>query len=267
LGFSITETERKMLCKRTIHKYSSYRSTTVPEARSLFKQLSTEGSATPVYIQLPRRSTFSAQHSTMSPVLQVPFDIIALIIDIVGEIKDANLLMLLALVTHSFHEICSKHLFATIKLHDADPKNNIASSKRGFIKLLKSRPDVVKFIRKLTFKVSNKLSNNNDHRLSPILRTIPHLNCLTINGSGLNWNELDSSLTSAFIHLMHLPTTINHIDLSHGIYPKFPTVWFHSTCQSASALYTLYGRFLPLKLFSCRRCPKFVNSILHILPC
>jgi hypothetical protein len=46
----------------------------------------------------------------MSPVLQVPFDIIALIIDIVGEIKDANLLKELALVTHSFHEICSIYL-------------------------------------------------------------------------------------------------------------------------------------------------------------
>jgi hypothetical protein len=29
----------------------------------------------------------------------------------------------------------------------------------------------------------------------------------------LDWNELDSSLTSAFLHLMHLPA-VNHIDLS-----------------------------------------------------
>ena len=53
----------------------------------------------------------------MSSVL--PFDIIALIIDIVGENKDIDLLKELALVSHFFLETCSKHLFATIELHDA----------------------------------------------------------------------------------------------------------------------------------------------------
>ena len=87
----------------------------------------------------------------MSPVL--PFDIIALIIDIVGENEDTNLLKELALVSYFFHQNCSKHLFATIELHDADPDNRIASSKKGFVKLLTSRPDVVKHIRKLTYEV------------------------------------------------------------------------------------------------------------------
>jgi hypothetical protein len=44
----------------------------------------------------------------MSSVL--PFDIIALIIDIVGENNDTDLLKELALVSHSFHQLCSKHL-------------------------------------------------------------------------------------------------------------------------------------------------------------
>jgi hypothetical protein len=148
----------------------------------------------------------------MSPVL--PFDIIALIIDIVGENKDTKLLKELALVSHSFLHICSKHLFATVELHDADPTIRVASSKKGFVKLLKSRPDVVNYIRKLTYKV--KYMGNDDHVLSPILRTIPRLNCLqclTITGSCWDWNILDSSLTSALLHLMHLPT-VNHIDLS-----------------------------------------------------
>jgi hypothetical protein len=63
--------------------------------------------------------------------------------------------------------------------------------------------------------------NNDDDLLSPILpnllRTIPSLNCLTIVGDSCSmsdWNTLDSSLTSAFLYLMHLPT-INHIDLSY----------------------------------------------------
>ena len=71
----------------------------------------------------------------MSSVL--PFDIIALIIDIVGEDKDTNLLKQLALVSHSFLQICNKHLFATVELRDAFPTRPgpIASSKKGFVKL------------------------------------------------------------------------------------------------------------------------------------
>ena len=89
----------------------------------------------------------------MSSVL--PFDIIALIIDIVAENKDTDLLKKLALVSHSFLQICSKHLFATVELHSAIPEFNVASSKKGFVKLLNSRPDVVKYIRKLTYKLES----------------------------------------------------------------------------------------------------------------
>ena len=247
----------------------------------------------------------------MSIVL--PFDIVAQIIDVVGESNDRDLLKNLALVSHSFLQICSKHLFATVEIHDAS-----LSSKRGFVELLKSRPDVVKYIRKLTYSfgpnyqslppptnlnfvhddpqlppilpsfvdddpllppiptyATYNLSPNfqsslptypsfadgylfpppilsynpnynhqslplptypssagNDRLLPPtlpsffvddrllssilpnLLRTIPHLNCLTIISSRLDWNTLDSSLTSALLHLMHLPS-VNHIDLSY----------------------------------------------------
>jgi hypothetical protein len=153
----------------------------------------------------------------MSPDL--PFDIIVLIIDIVGENKYTYLLQDLALVSQSFLQICSKHLFATVELHDAVPEYHIASSKKGFVKLLKSRPNVVKYIRKLTYKLGSNI-NNDDHLLSHILQnflpTISRLNCLAITGSSsskFDWSTQDSSLTSAFLHLMQLPT-INHIDLS-----------------------------------------------------
>jgi hypothetical protein len=157
---------------------------------------------------------FNVQHSTISSAL--PFDVVALIIDIVGENKDTNLLKELALVSHSFLQICGKHLFATVELHNAIPKHpiRVASSKKGFVKLLKSRPDVVKHIRKLTYNADFNV-NDDDHLLSPILSnflpTISRLNCLTL--IELDWSALDSSLTSAFLHLMHLPT-INHISLS-----------------------------------------------------
>ena len=169
----------------------------------------------------------------MSSVL--PIEIIALIIDNVGENEDTDLLKELALVSHSFLQICRKHLFATVELHDAisTRRSHVASSKMGFVKLLQSRPDIVKYVRKLTYKAgychrfgllsASTSLKGDDHLLSPILpnflRTIPRLNCLTITASSLDWNKLDSSLKSAFLHLMHLPT-INHIDLSH--FRNFP---------------------------------------------
>ena len=177
--------------------------------------------------QLRLSAKFNIQNSTMSPVL--PFDIISLIIDNVGENNDTNLLKELALVSHSFLHICSKHLFSTVVLHDADPMHHVASSKKGFVKLLESKPDVVKYIRELTYIIdydhvqsphfSPHLNlDNDDNLLSPILpnflRTIPRLNCLKIKASLLDWSILNSSITSALLHLMHLPT-INHIDLSY----------------------------------------------------
>ena len=164
---------------------------------------------------VPSRLLLKSEYSTMSPVL--PFDVIAVIIDIVGENKDTDLLKELALVSHSFHHICIKQLFANIDLHDADPFYHLVSSKNGFVQLVKSRPDIVNYIRKLTYKVSAGDNREDDHLLSPILSnflpTTSCLNCLEINASGWEWNALDSSLTSAFLHLISLPT-INHIDLS-----------------------------------------------------
>ena len=73
------------------------------------------------------------------------------------------------------------------------------------------------------YKVGHVNLNDDDHLLSPILSnfhpTIFCLSCLAIDASYLAWNTLNASLTSAFIHLMSLPT-INHIDLSNiGEFP------------------------------------------------
>ena len=173
------------------------------------------------------------QHSTMTPVL--PFDIFTLIIDIVGENKDTDLLKELSLVSYSFLQICSKHLFSTVELHGAAPKHYIDTSNKGFVKLLRSRPEVVRHIRKLSYKIGlgdnryplsqlqpthrcHPSSDDDDyHLLAPILlkflRKIPYLNCLTIAAAVRDWNTMDSSLTSALLHLVHLPT-INHIEIS-----------------------------------------------------
>ena len=166
----------------------------------------------------------------MSPTL--PFDIIALIIDIVGANNDTDLLKELALVSYSFHQICSKHLFASVELHEIDRDYRLAPSMKGFVKLLKSRPNVVKYIRKLTYYMysvdflkrpllPSHPRLDNKHLFSSVLpnlcRTISHLHCLKITSEsseyGVHWNTQGSPLASAFLHLMHLPT-INHIDLS-----------------------------------------------------
>ena len=127
-----------------------------------------------------------------------------------------NLLKELALVSHSFHQICIKHLFAAVDLHD-NGWNFSPSSKKGFVKLVKSRPNVVNYIRKLTYSMSWDNWNDDDRLLSPILSsfraTNSLLNCIAINILR-DWNKLDSSLTSAFLHLMRFPT-INHIELSN----------------------------------------------------
>ena len=98
-----------------------------------------------------------------------PFDIIALIVDIVGENKETDLLRKLALVSHSLNQICSKHLFAVVDLYNAT--SLLASSKKGFVKLLKSRPEVVKYhdIRKLKYNVIFNELEADDDLLSPIL--------------------------------------------------------------------------------------------------
>ena len=143
-----------------------------------------------------------------------PFDIIALIVDIVRENKETDLLRKLALVSHSLNQICSKHLFAVVDLYNAT--SLLASSKKGFIKLLKCRPEVVKYIRELKYNVI--FNEADDDLLSPILSnflpTFSRLESLTITASRWGWNKLNPSLTSAFLSLMHLPT-INHIDLSY----------------------------------------------------
>ena len=97
----------------------------------------------------------------MSPVF--PFDIIALIIDIlVGEDydSDTNFLKEIALVSF-LPPICRKHLFAIVLLYDADPLCLVVSSKKGFVKLLESRPAFVEYIRKLKFTIEY------DHVQSP----------------------------------------------------------------------------------------------------
>ena len=87
--------------------------------------------------------------------------------------------------------------------------------------LLESRPDIAKYIRKLAYEVENTFDDRppvtDDYLLSPILpnllRTISRLNCLKISALNFGWNKINPFLTSAFLHLMHLPT-INHIGLS-----------------------------------------------------
>ena len=102
----------------------------------------------------------------------------------------------------------------------------------SYIKEDRETAGVVKYmIRKLIYKVEYVFQatpfssthppfHYHDNMLSLILpnflQTILFLNCVIITASRIvNWNKIDSSLTLAFLHLMHLPTiNINRIDLS-----------------------------------------------------
>ena len=174
----------------------------------LFEQLSIEGSTTAVEL-----SYHVAQRSTFHNVVGPSFWYHCPSYWYRRRKQDPNLLrnLLLSLIPSP------RHLFATVELHDAFLVPLLASSRKGFVKLLKSRPDIVNYIHKVTYKVSR--NDDDDHLLSAILllnfrSTFSRLNCLIITASQFDWNTLDSSLTSAFLQLMHLPT-INHIDLSH----------------------------------------------------
>ena len=101
----------------------------------------------------------------MSSVL--PFDIISEIIDTIGKNKDTNLLKALASgLSHSFLQICSKHLFATVELFMTFVRSvHIShSSKKGFVKLLTVKADQMllssKYIRKLTYIVGGDIANH-----------------------------------------------------------------------------------------------------------
>ena len=69
-------------------------------------------------------------------------------------------LLLLALVSHSFLQICSKHLFATVEIYDGEQWRG--SSKKGFINPLRiqveNKPDVVKYIRILVLTTMSRAS-------------------------------------------------------------------------------------------------------------
>ena len=221
----------------------------------------------------------------------VPFEIIALIIDIAGERKDTNLLQELSLVSYSFYQICSRHIFADVNLHNAYPKLQLASSKKGFVKLLKSRPDVVKHVRELTYTFGgngilgihspthpNVDISDDDHLLSPILpkllRTISHLKCIRIRASAMDWNRMNSSLTSAFLHLMHLPTII-HIDLSYinnfplsSLTPSVNLLWldiFHLICDGpGEPEFVVQSEMIPkIREFHTSESPQLTRKLLH----
>ena len=85
----------------------------------------------------------------------IPFNIFTLVIDIIAENRDTYLLKEHTVLNHSFLQICSKHRFAIVEIHEPDPRNYTTSlfiNNNRFVKLLKNRPDsdAVKHIRQFT---------------------------------------------------------------------------------------------------------------------
>ena len=128
----------------------------------------------------------------------------------------------------------------------------------------------IKWYSNMTSSRTGIFRSHPPHSLPNLLRTIPNLNCLAINGAKLDWKGLKSDITSALIHLMHLPT-INHIDLS--CIENFPlssltqSVNLHRLDISQLRDFNEYDEddSPDIVLLSSRRwcCPNFVNSILQ----
>ena len=122
-----------------------------------------------------------------------------------------NLLKDLALVSHSFLQICSKHLFATIEIDDAVLMKYCSSKAvTEFLKLLERRPDVVKNIRSLLYKVSG--ANWYGEQLSPKIRVFCAFNSSLVTMKLIQAKMQDSRPAFNFMDLRQLSMSIACID-------------------------------------------------------
>jgi hypothetical protein len=157
------------------------------------------------------------QSSEASASCVLPFEIVEMIIDLLAEQNDKNSLKATSLVCQSVLPRCRKFLFSSIEI------NKDSKSTEMCLTLLSPKTDIPKYIRKLEYH----LRGNTLFTIHPaLLARISCLQTLIFRYSEdlgtFNWIEIDSSLRSALVNLMHLPTLthlrlihINHFPASH----------------------------------------------------
>ncbi|KIM35779.1 hypothetical protein M413DRAFT_32243 [Hebeloma cylindrosporum] len=142
---------------------------------------------------------------TYHPTL--PFEIIEMIIDAVAQHDPTfSSLKTCSLACQIFLELCRKHIFASITIHDRNRGPNPTSA--ALVRLLSTTPGIADHIRKLRWLVELEQLPHNAP-LPGILEKIMKLESLTINWAlplDIQWS--DNRLRSAILHLLHLPTLI-----------------------------------------------------------
>ena len=129
----------------------------------------------------------------------LPLDILIYIIELlVGGDDNLEDIKFLSQTCKSMVPLCYKHIFSTLYLH------NKLVSKR-FSDLLSMNPDIAHYVTRLSYKVSNPIS---DHELNNLdmLKEHSSLQLIELSSSGLDWNNLNESIRLSLVFLIQMPT-------------------------------------------------------------
>ena len=140
----------------------------------------------------------------------LPLEIEETIFDLLAEDDDddsESALKACSLVCHAFLSICRKHtIFRSIVLsvnaHHAAPLR----ATHAFEILLRERPEIANYIRKLDYTVEDSTSPTIQESLKRISR-LQILRIQPYDRRGSNWSN--NPIRPALLHLLHLPTLIH----------------------------------------------------------
>lgn len=169
-----------------------------------------------------------------------PLDVIETIVDILATVDDQELssIKACALSSRSFLYFCRKHIFASVAL-DLPARYSFPPSPTSsqFQKLLVIAPEIINYVRKLTFGVSDTESQGDPKAvldLSAMLKTFTQIQQLTLHPQKLIvWSDVAYCLQGALFHIFDLPT-INYLELLNLSY--FPILEL-TRCINLRAFY------------------------------
>ncbi|KAF8150742.1 hypothetical protein B0H34DRAFT_801670 [Crassisporium funariophilum] len=155
----------------------------------------------------------------MSSTLPVPTEIVDIIVNILIK-EDWRLLKTCSLVCRTFLHVCRRHLFSTITI------SRRRLTPATFTQLLSAYPYIVNHVRKLEYCIPAypQFNEATMATLPRLLRTLERLQRLDISSvdraeGSLDWANLESSMRTALLELMRLPTLT---ELRIGNIQNFP---------------------------------------------
>ena len=168
-----------------------------------------------------------ASPAIMEPTL--PLDVLLHIIDLLAATAvypttTVRSLQILSQTCKFMVPLCRKHLFSFLHL------TNDSSLKR-FGDLLSKNPDIARYLRTLSYRVENPIS---EHELNilDVLKERSSLRWIVLSSPSMDWNSFPESMRSSLVSLFHLPTvTYLHI----GSFKGFPATTL-SSCSNLTDL-------------------------------